>query len=175
MILCSLVGKKFLLFLDAWKTQANLEKFKPVFPNQNSELLIFPEESTGYIQPQDPSLFRLRRFIHEKIKHYTHINRLEMIIGSRQCFINIHSIMYTQLSAPQFENLIKNGFIQTRITNETIGQNGKLKDVCLKFYHLSYSINNCGERKRLMRAWSKRAPWYCHSIKDLHLHLSHTF
>ncbi|CAF1345520.1 unnamed protein product [Rotaria sordida] len=52
-ILRPLVGKKFLLFLDCWKTQADLTKFRAVFPNQDSQLLIFPEGSTGYIQPQD--------------------------------------------------------------------------------------------------------------------------
>ncbi|CAF3723050.1 unnamed protein product [Rotaria sp. Silwood1] len=56
-VLRPLVGKKFLLFLDAWKTQADLTKFRAVFPNQDSQLLIFPEGSTGYIQPQDLSLF----------------------------------------------------------------------------------------------------------------------
>jgi hypothetical protein len=121
-VLRPLVGEKFLLFLDSWKTQADLTKFRAVFPNQNSQLLIFPEGSTGYIQPQDLSLFRSWRFIHEKIEHYTHINRTEMTISDRQYFINMHAVIHNQLSAPQFKNLIKNGFIQARITNETIGQ-----------------------------------------------------
>ncbi|CAF4958617.1 unnamed protein product, partial [Rotaria sp. Silwood1] len=60
--LCPLVGRKFLLFLDSWKTQADLAKFRAVFPNQGSQLLIFPEGSDGYIQPQDLSLFRSWRF-----------------------------------------------------------------------------------------------------------------
>ncbi|CAF4189387.1 unnamed protein product, partial [Rotaria sordida] len=89
--------------------------------------------STGYIQPQDLSLFRSWRFIHEKIEHYVHINQTEMTISDRQYFINIHSIIHNQLSAPQFKNLIKNGFIQARITNERIGQIEKPKDVCFKF------------------------------------------
>ncbi|CAF4175085.1 unnamed protein product, partial [Rotaria sordida] len=46
-VLRPLVGKKFLLFLDAWKTQTDLTKFKAVFPNQDSQLLIFLEGSTG--------------------------------------------------------------------------------------------------------------------------------
>ncbi|CAF3668017.1 unnamed protein product [Rotaria sp. Silwood1] len=71
-VLRPFVGKKFLLFLDAWKTQADLTKFRAVFPHQGSQLLIFPEGSTGYIQPQDLSLFWSWRFIHEKIEHYTH-------------------------------------------------------------------------------------------------------
>ncbi|CAF4227718.1 unnamed protein product [Rotaria magnacalcarata] len=53
-----LVGKKFLIFLDSWKTQDDLTKLRAVFPNQDSQLLIFPEGSTGYIRPQDLSLFR---------------------------------------------------------------------------------------------------------------------
>ncbi|CAF5084877.1 unnamed protein product, partial [Rotaria sp. Silwood1] len=73
-----LVGKKFLLFLDSWKTQTDLTKFRAAFPNQDSQLLIFPEGSTGYIQPQDLSLFRSWQYIHEKIEHYTHINRTEI-------------------------------------------------------------------------------------------------
>ncbi|CAF0968587.1 unnamed protein product [Rotaria sordida] len=107
-----LVGKKFLLFLDSWKTQADLTKFRVVFPNQDSQLLIFPEGSTGYIQPQDLSLFRSWRFIHEKIEHYIHINRTEMTISDRQYFINVHSVIHNQLSTAQFKNLIKNEFIQ---------------------------------------------------------------
>ncbi|CAF5023662.1 unnamed protein product, partial [Rotaria sp. Silwood1] len=98
------------------------------FPSQDSQLLIFPEGSTGYIQPQDLSLFRSWRVIHEKIEHYTHIDKIEMTINDRQCFINMHSVIHNQLSAPQFKNLIKNGFIQARIINETIGQIEKPKD-----------------------------------------------
>ncbi|CAF1254595.1 unnamed protein product [Rotaria sordida] len=95
-VLRPLVGNKFLLFLDSWKTQADLTKFRAVFPNQDSQLLIFPKGSTGYIQPQDLSLFRSWRFIHEKIEHYVHINQTEMTISDRQYFINIHSIIHNQ-------------------------------------------------------------------------------
>ncbi len=121
-VLRPLAGRKFLLFLDSWKTQADLTKFRAVFPNQDSQLLIFPEGSIGHIQPQDLSLFRSWRFIHENIEHYTHINRTQMTISNHQYFINIHFVIQNQLSAPQFKNLIKNGFIQARITDETIGQ-----------------------------------------------------
>ncbi|CAF4392139.1 unnamed protein product [Rotaria magnacalcarata] len=101
-VLRPLVGRKFLLLLDSWKTQADLTKFRAVFPNQDSQLLIFPEGSTGYIQPQDISLFRSWRFIHEKIEHYVRINHTEMTISDRQYFIHIHSLIHDQLSAPQF-------------------------------------------------------------------------
>ena len=83
-VLRPLVHTKFLLFLDSWKTQTDLDRFRTVFPNQNSQLLIFPEGSTGYIQPQDLSLFRSWRYFHEKIEHYTHINRTEITIGDRK-------------------------------------------------------------------------------------------
>jgi hypothetical protein len=155
-VLRPLVSKKFLLFLDSWKTQADLTKFRAVFLNQDSQLLIFPEESIGYIQPQDLSLFRSTRFIHEKIEHYTHINRIEMTISDRQYFINIHSIIHNQLSAPQFKSVIKNGFVQARITNETIRQIEKPKDVCLKFYDFYCSINKCNEQTLLMCALCKK-------------------
>jgi hypothetical protein len=170
-VLCPLVGKKFLLFLDSWTTQTDLTKFRAVFPNQDSQLLIFPEGSTGYIQPQDLSFFRSWRFIHEKIEHYTHINLTVINLSDRQYFINIHSVIHNQLSAPQFNNLIKNGFIQARITTETIGQTEKPKDVCFKFYDLYCSINDCNERTLLMCAWCKEALCYYHLIEDLHLHL----
>ncbi|CAF3926243.1 unnamed protein product [Rotaria sp. Silwood1] len=99
-VLRPLVGRKFLLFLDCWKTQADLTKFRAVFPNQNSQLLIFPEGSTGYIQPQDISLFRSWRYFHKKIEHHIHINRTEMTMNDRQYFINMHSVIHNQLSAP---------------------------------------------------------------------------
>ena len=170
-VLRPLVGKKFLLFLDAWKTQTDLTKFRAIFPNQDSQLLIFPEGSTGYIQPQDLSLFRSWRFIHEKIEHYTHINRTEITLSDRQYFINMHSVIHNQLSAPQFKNLIKNGFIQARITNETNEHIEKPKDVCFKFYDLDCSINDCNERTLVMCAWCKETLCYYHLIEDIHVHL----
>ncbi len=57
-VLRPLVGRKFLLFLDYWPTQTNMKKFRAVFPHQDSQLLIFPKGSTGFIQPQDLSFFR---------------------------------------------------------------------------------------------------------------------
>ncbi|CAF4112054.1 unnamed protein product [Rotaria sp. Silwood2] len=144
-VLRSLVGRKFLLFLDCWRIQADLKKIRAVFPHQDSQLLIFPKGSTGYIQPQDQSLFRSWRFIHEKIEHYIHINRTEMNLSNRQYFVNMHSIIHNQLSAPQFKSLIKSGFVQTKILNEIVGEINKPKEMCFKFYDLYYSVPDCEE------------------------------
>ncbi|CAF4562510.1 unnamed protein product, partial [Rotaria sp. Silwood2] len=109
-VLSPLVDRKFLLFLDCWPTQADLKKLRTVFAHQDSQLLIFPKGSTGYIQPQDLSLFRSWRFIHEKIEHYIHVNRTEMNLNKRQYFVNMHSIIHNQLCAPQFKNHILSCF-----------------------------------------------------------------
>jgi hypothetical protein len=106
-VLASVVRTKFLLFLDCCKTQTGLNKFRAVFHDQKSQLLIFPEGSTGHIQPQDLSLFRWWKFIHKKIEHDTHINRTEINMSDRQYFINMQSVIHNQLSAPPFKNLIK--------------------------------------------------------------------
>ncbi len=116
-------------------------------------------------------MFRSWRFIHEKIEHYTHINRTEITISDRQYFINMHSVIHNQLSAPQFKNLIKNGFKQAGLVNETIGQIDKPKDVCFKFYNLYCSTKNCNERTLLMCAWCEKFLCYYHLIEDIHLHL----
>jgi hypothetical protein len=109
-----------------------MKKFRAVFPHQDSQLLIFPKGSTGFIQPQDLSFFRSRRFIHEKIKHYVHINRTEMNFSDRQYFIDMHSIIHNQLSAPQFRNFIRSGFIQAKIlkTRFLIRSNDYLENSC---------------------------------------------
>ncbi|CAF2909990.1 unnamed protein product [Rotaria sp. Silwood2] len=165
------VGRKFLLFLDCWKTQTDLKKFRAVFPNQNSQLLVFPEGSTGHIQPQDLSLFRSWRFFHKKIEHYTHINRTELVMKDRQYFINMHCVIHNQLSAPQFKNLINSGFVQAKIVNETISEIEKPKDICFKFYELYCSIDNCGQRTLLKCAWCNKHLCYYHLIEDIHFHL----
>ncbi len=170
-VLRPLVGRKFLLFLDCWATQTDLRKFRAVFPHQDSQLLIFPQGSTGHIQPQDLSLFRSWQFIHEKIEHYVHINRTEMNLNDRQYFINVHSVIHNQLSAAQFKNLIKSGFVQATILNETVGEINKPNDVCFKFYDLYCSVIRCEERTLLTCAWCKRHLCYFHLIEDLHLHL----
>ncbi len=144
-----MIGKKSLLFLDCWTTQTDLRKFRAVFPQQNIQLLIFPQGSTGHIQPQDLSLFRSWRFIHEKIEHYVHINRTEMNLNELQYFINMHSIVHNQLSAQQFKNLIKSGFVQAKILNEAVGEIKESKDVYFKFYDLSCLVIRCEERTLL--------------------------
>ena len=88
-VLWPVVRTKLLLFLDCWQTQADLDKFRAVFPNQNSQLLTFPEGPTGYIQPLDLSLFRSWKYIYKKIEHYTHINRAEINMNDCQYFINM--------------------------------------------------------------------------------------
>ena len=117
------------------------------------------------------SLFRSWRFFHKKIEHYTHINRTEMTMTDRQYFINLHSVIHNQLSALQFQNLIKSGFVQAKIINETISKIDKPKDVCFKFYDLYCSTINCEERTLLLCVWCKKTPCYYHLIEDLHLHL----
>ncbi|CAF3725946.1 unnamed protein product [Rotaria magnacalcarata] len=137
----------------------------------DSQLLVFPEGSTGHIQPQDLSLFRSWRYFHKKIEHYVHINRTEMNLNDRQYFINMHSIIHNQLSAPPFKNLIKSGFIQAKILNEIVGEINKPKDVCFKFYDLYCLAIRCEKRTLLTCAWCKRHLCYYHLIEDLHLHL----
>jgi len=166
-----LVGRKFLLFLDCWTTQTDLRKLRAVFPHQNIQLLIFAQGSTGHIQPQDLSLFRSWRFIHEKIEDYMHINRTEMNLNDRRYFINMHSIIHNQLSAPKFRSLIKSGFVQAKKLNETVGEIKKPKDVYFKFYDLYCSVIHCEERTLLTCTWYKRYLCYYHLIEDLHLHL----
>ncbi|CAF3432180.1 unnamed protein product, partial [Rotaria socialis] len=132
---------------------------------------LFPQGSTGHIQPQDLSLFRSWRIIHQKIEHYEQNNRTEMNLNDREYFINMHSIIHNQLSAPEFKNLIKSGFVEAKTLNETVGEVKKPKGVSFKFYDFYCSVTRCEERTLLTCAWCKRHLCYFHLIEDLHLHL----
>ena len=169
-VLVPIFHTKFLLFLDCWKTQTGLDKFRAVFPNQKSQLLIFPEGSTGHIQPQDLSLFRSWKFIHKKIEHCSHINRTEINMSDRQHFINMQSVIHNQLSVPSFKNLIKSGFINIGIIHETIEEVEKPKDIYFKFYDLYCSMNNCKNRTLLICAWCKKHFCLYHLIEKIHIH-----
>jgi hypothetical protein len=133
-------------------------------------IYIFLYRSSLFRYKNEP-LFRTCRFIHKKIEHYVHINRTEMNLNDRQYFINMHSIIHNQLSAPQFKNLIKSGFIRAKILNQIAGEIKKPKDVCFKFYDLYCSFTRCDQRTLLICAWCKRHLCYYHLIEDLHLHL----
>ena len=61
----------------------------------------------------------------------------------------MHSVIHNQLSALQFTHLIKHGFIQARIGNETIGHIEKPKDIGSKLHDLYCSINSCNNRTLL--------------------------
>lgn len=165
------VGKKFLLFLDAWKTQTSQDKFRSVFPHQTSKLLILPEGSTGHIQPLDLSLFRSWRFFHKKFEHYIHINRTEIDMSDRQYFINLHSFIHNQLCAPPFQNLIKSGFTNAKIVHGPIGTIRKPKDVCFTFHDLDCSISDCEAPTLMTCAWCEKHFCHYHLVQDLHLHL----
>jgi len=56
-VLRPFVHKKFLLFLDSWTIQTDQNKFRKVFPHQDSQLLIFPQGSTGTWTSPDDSHF----------------------------------------------------------------------------------------------------------------------
>ncbi|CAF1070571.1 unnamed protein product [Rotaria sordida] len=76
-----------------------------------------------------------------------------MATNDRQYFITIHSIIHNQLSAPQFKNLIKSGFIPAPIINEIIGQIEKPTDPvkCSIFHqqiaYLSHTISEHGVKR----------------------------
>ncbi|CAF4670415.1 unnamed protein product, partial [Rotaria sp. Silwood2] len=118
--LAPVVHAKFFLFLDCWKIQTGIDKFRAVFPDQKIQLLNFPEGSTDHIQPQDLSLFRSCKFIHQKIEHYTYINPTEINMSDRQYFINMQSVIHNELPAPSFKKPIKSGFINAGIIHDTI-------------------------------------------------------
>ncbi|CAF4211609.1 unnamed protein product [Rotaria magnacalcarata] len=105
------------------------------------------------------------------MEHYILIDRLEITISDRQCFINTDAVIHNQLSIPQFTNLIQNGFIQAGVTNATVGQIEKPEDVSLEFSDLYCSTSNCNERTLLIYAWCRKALCYYHLIEQLHLHL----
>ncbi len=73
-----------------------------------------------------------------------------MNLNDRQYFINIHSVIHNQLSAPQFKNLVKRRFEEAKILNETIDEINKPKEVCFKFYDLCCSVTNCEEQTLLI-------------------------
>ena len=58
------------------------------------------------------------------------------MLNDHQYFINMYSVIHNQLSASQFINLIKYGFLQAQIVNETIGHIEKSKYICFKLYDL---------------------------------------
>ena len=93
-------------------------------------------------------------------KHYTHINRTEFNMSDRQLFINIHSVIHNQLSASEFRNLIKDGFIKAKIIEETFAEIKKPNYVCFRFHDLHCSNEPCNEHT------------CCHHFtENIHLHL----
>ena len=109
---------------------------------KNLEQHVHMKIANYWFFPKDrPALFHLKICLFsvhgdlysQKIEHHVHINRIEMNLSDRQYFISIHSIIHNQLSAPQFRNLIRSGFIQALILNETAHEINKPKDVCFGF------------------------------------------
>jgi len=92
-------------------------------------------------------------------------------MSDRQYFINMQSVIHNQLSAPSFKNLIKSGFINAGIIDETIGELEKPKDIYFKFYDLYCSMNNCENRTLLICAWCKKHFCHYHLIEKIHIHL----
>jgi hypothetical protein len=73
-----------------------------------------------------------------------------MNLNDRQYFINIHSVIHNQLSAPQFKNLVKRRFAEAKILNETIDEINKPKEVYFKYCDLCCSVTNCEEQTLLI-------------------------
>jgi len=93
-----------------------------------------------------------------------------MNLKIRQYFINMHSIIHNQLSALQFKGLLKSGFVEAEMLNETTGDINKPKGICFKFYDLYCSVPGCQKRTLLICAWCRKHLCYYHLIEDLHLH-----
>ena len=58
---------------------------------------------------------------------------------------NIFIRSYANNTAPQFRNVIKNGFIKAKIIDETIDEIEKLNDICFQLHDLYCSHRRCKE------------------------------
>ena len=64
-------------------------------------------------------------------------------------------MIHNQLSAPEFRNLIQDGFIKAKIIDETIGEIKKPNDVRFQCHDLYCSNGRCIDRTLMTCAWCK--------------------
>ena len=125
------VSEKFVLLLDSWKGQTDIDLYTQLLPNQiKCKVQIIPPKCTSLNQPLDAYFFRqwkiFVRFIGDKII----IDNLDVNIKDRNNIIKMHSLIQNQLSSPKFHKMIQYAWYKCGYLSEHPGKFQNFKEIC---------------------------------------------
>lgn len=103
--------EEFLLVIDSWTGQKNLEMYDEIFTDANQlptcTVKVIPGKCTGQCQPLDVYFYRQVKVFIKRFQNNTVLYENDREINSREDCIKIHSLIVHQLSSHIFRDMIK--------------------------------------------------------------------
>ena len=155
--------------IDSWSGHKDDNLFSQ-FINNNSEktctLKIIPPGCTPLVQPYDVYFYRQVKYFIKELQNSTYLLKEDKQINSRNDAMKIHVLIYNQLSAPAFQNMIRYAWFASRLVEDSeVFQN--VKQVCFPpdTKRIPYS---CSEQSFARCSWCKEFKCFKCFYLDFH-------
>jgi len=138
----------FLLLVDSWHGQTNIEIYDDIFTNKEGNstctLKIIPPKCTPLVQPCDVYFYRQVKIFIKKIQNCAYLLEHKREISSREDGVRFHSLIHHQLTSPIFQSMLQYAWFASGFINErTVFLN--VNQVCFSVESLSKSKCQCGQ------------------------------
>lgn len=101
-----------LLLGDSWSVQAN-EEFIDRIRQYGVRFLRIPEGTTGDLQPLDVIFLRQYKKFFKRVFDEALYEELESYVSSREGIVNIHSLIYNQISSENYTDMVRYSWHKT--------------------------------------------------------------
>lgn len=166
-----MTSNRFLLLIDQWSPQTNIEKYEVnLTKSQRCELMVIPGKTTATKQPCDTYFFRQWKEMAKRCYHRVSIDQLNIGLRNRDSVIKLQSLVYNQLSSPIFRPMIsfawsKCGYIPRQHSNFS-----NVIELCFSFEDNNCPIKHCQESPFINCSHCRQLLCFEHFFLAYHFH-----
>ena len=172
-VLDKVVGSRFLLLVDQWSPQADINAYEDNLTNgQSCKLLVIPKRTTSTKQPCDTYFFRQWKELTKRIYHRVSLDELDVDLRSRDSIIKLQSLVHNQLSSSIFKPMISNAWSTCGYIPKQYPNFSNVIEICFSFEMSSCSERSCDESVFICCSHCRRALCFEHFFVKYHFHWS---
>ena len=169
-LLPSVSSRRTLLISDCWSGQGDN---KGLYDDiKHLHRLEIPKHTTAQIQPLDVFYNNQHKYIARRIFDRVQLDELDVNLNERNNIIRCQSLVYNQLCAPVFRQMLRYAWHASGYVAEHPGSFLSVKEVCFTFHNITCSGDCCESSPFICCSWCRNNLCFKHFFFDYHFHHS---